>query len=72
MDYESFSTTLMFLHCEVRRCVNVFINNDIKPEFDETLTIELTRNSYLDRRIILNPTIGIIKIQENDCKFAIV
>ena len=69
MDYETFSTTLMFAACETQHCVNVATIDDRIVELNEMFVITLERTPDLDSRIMLNPVAGHVEIIDDDCKF---
>ena len=69
MDYSGFSMTLTFDTCELRRCVNVNIVDDLVDEPDEVFDYILAPPpAGLDPRIAITPDVGEIVITGNDCK----
>ena len=58
------STLLMFDSCETRQCTNIAIMNDGLEESTESFSVTLERTSELDTRIILDPDIGEIVIND--------
>ena len=65
MDYIGLSTTLRFLACEIRQCMNVAIVDDLLDEPEEGFGVTLERTPDLNSRIVLNPVNGEILIQDN-------
>ena len=69
MDYIGFSMTLTFDTCEIRRCVNVSIVDDMVDEPDEVFDYILTPPpAGLDPRITIRPDMGEIFIIDDDGK----
>ena len=69
MDYGHVATLLSFDACEMRRCVNVTIVNDVVLENVESFDVTLDRAPELDSRITLSPVDGIVEIIDNDGMF---
>ena len=63
---DDFNVTLMFEHCEIRRCVNVTIMDDFIDEQDESFFYKLRRTPDLHPRITLDPVDGEIVIVDDD------
>ena len=69
MDYIGFSMILTFDTCEIRRCVNVSIVDDMVDEPDEVFDYILTPPpAGLDPRITIRPDMGEIFIIDDDGK----
>ena len=62
MEYEQ----LMFSSCDVRKCINVTIENDDITEQNETFSVSLQRTATLDSRITLNPKSATVHITDDD------
>ena len=56
----------MFSSCDVRKCINVTINNAYITEKTETFSISLQRTATLDSRITLNPKSATVHITHDD------
>ena len=57
MDYGRLVEVILeFEACELRRCLNVFINNDLIPEDMESFFVILGETPGLSGRITLEPT----------------
>ena len=69
MDYLELNSILSFDACQMRRCVNVTIVDDLVDEPLEYLNFTLERTPDLDTRISLNAVDGRIAIIDNDGKF---
>ena len=69
MDYAGISNILSFAACEIRRCVNVTIVDDLVDEPLEFFDYTLERTPGLDPRIELNPVDGRVEIIDNDGMF---
>ena len=68
MDYEPLSTVLMFAACEMKQCVNIFIESDSTPETSESFFVVLEKTRGLDVRIILDPVEAEIVITDSSSK----
>ena len=66
IDYEALNETLMFDACQIRKCVNVTINDDLIEEPDERFNFTLTRTPGLSTRITLMPVNGEVEIVDDD------
>ena len=69
MDYAAVFASLIFEECETRRRVNISIEDDMTLENIESFNVILDRLIELDRRIRLDPVIGVIQIIDNDSMF---
>jgi hypothetical protein len=56
----------MFDACQMRRCVNVTIVDDVILENVESFDLYLERTSDLDSRITLDPAHGVLEFADND------
>ena len=65
-DYDPVSTTLAFGACDIRRCVEISIVDDVIVELTEPFFVTLERTSGLDSRIMLNPVYTKVDITDND------
>ena len=68
MDYLGVNSILSFAACEIRRCVNVIIEDDLVDEEEEFFDFTLERTPGLDSRISLNPVDGRSFIVDDDGK----
>ena len=66
MEYEQLKRPLMFSSCDVRKCINVTIENDDITEQNETFSVSLQRTATLDSRITLNPKSATVHITDDD------
>ena len=66
MDYLELNTILSFAACEIRRCVNVTIVDDLVDEPLEFFDYTLEGTPGLDSRITLDPVDGVVEITDND------
>ena len=68
LDYHALvSTVLAFNVCEIRKCIEVTIENDRKPENNESIILFLDQfSSGYDERISLDPRNGEIHIIDDD------
>ena len=68
LDYHALaSTVLAFNVCEIRKCIEVTIENDTTPENNESIILFLDQfNSEYDERISLDPRNGEIHIIDDD------
>ena len=71
MDYLEVNTILAFATCEIRRCVNVTIVDDLvdEPGPNEFFHYTLERTPGLDSRISLSPVDGVVEIIDDDGKY---
>ena len=65
MDYISSDTSLLFAKCSRRGCVDIMIIDENVLEDTETLFVSLELNG-LDKRISLDPNIGMIEIIDDE------
>ena len=65
MDYTALDEIVIFRQCEVRKCVNLSITEDLVDERDELFTYHLTSDVALHPRIKLYPANGEFKIKGN-------
>ena len=68
MDFEPIDMVIMFEACEMRKCVDVDIIDDMMEEQQELFTFHLERTPELDPRIQLEPANGGIIIISQDCE----
>ena len=69
MDYGRLVEVILeFEACELRRCLNVFINNDLIPEDMESFLVILGETPGLSGRITLEPTEAEIAIIDANSK----
>ena len=59
----------MFYPCDVRKCINVTINNDYITEKTEAFSVSLQRTATLDSRIALNPKSATVHIAGDGMHF---
>ena len=68
MDYQGLNSILSFAACEIQRCVNVTIVDDLVDEAEEFFHFTLERTPGLDSRISLDPVDGQVFIVDDDGK----
>ena len=68
LDYHAFvSTVLAFNVCEIRKCIEITIENDRTPENNESIILFLDPfSSGYEERISLDPRNGEIHIIDDD------
>ena len=70
MDYDAVvRAVLEFARCDERKCINVFISNDLIPEPIESFFVTLERTPDLSDVITLDPTEAEIEIIDANSMF---
>ena len=58
---------ITFEPCEMRKCINVTITDDLTvEELEESFIVRLERDSIINSTIILNPVLAKVTIRDND------
>ena len=58
---------ITFEPCEMRKCINVTITDDLTvEELEESFIVRLERDSIINSTITLNPVLARVTIRDND------
>ena len=63
-DYEALSEVVAFAPCEIQHCLNLTIKDDLTNEPEETLSLSLTKTTF----ITLRTGLGEVLIVDDDGK----